>query len=141
MPIQIRVFILKAVALAFGVYALLWALAPFTDINLPARLILDISHWPLDEWDKPLDQNTQWLSSIGAGLLAALSVFLWSIVVPALAENNKPIMRATIKAMITWYVVDGTGSIAAGVASNVFFNTIYLIMVLLPLLPIQPKFE
>ncbi len=37
-------------------------------------------------------------------------------------------------AFIVWYVIDSAGSIAAGVASNVVFNTAYLVLVLIPLL-------
>ena len=42
-------------------------------------------------------------------------------------------MKMTVYAMLFWYIVDGAGSVAAGVGSNVVFNTLYLLLVLVPL--------
>jgi len=121
-------------AIVFAIYSILWGLAPYDAINLPSRFILDISNWPVDNLSTSLDQNTKWLTSIAAGLLAAISVFLGGIVVPAIKENNKPIIRTTIVAMVAWYIIDSVGSVASGVPSNAFFNTIYLVLILAPLL-------
>jgi len=125
------------VAVIFFIYSVLWALAPYPSINLPARYILDLSDWPLDNLESPLDRNTQWLSSIAAGILVAVSIFLGGIVVPAIKERNISIIRTTIIAMVTWYLIDSIGSVASGVASNVFFNSIYLVLILIPLLGIE----
>ena len=121
------------IALIFMLYSLAWGLAPFESINFPARFILDISDWPMDKLSDPLDRNTRWLSAISAGLLAAISVFLIGIVVPAIKENNQRVIRTTAVAMCIWYLIDSIGSSVAGVVSNVFFNTIYLTLILLPL--------
>ena len=117
----------------FAIYSLLWGLAPYAGFNIPARFILDFSDWPIDNLSAPLDKNTMWLSAIGAGLLGAVSVFLGGIVVPALKAGNRPIIHTTILAMMVWYIIDSAGSMAAGVISNVFFNSIYLALVLTPL--------
>ena len=128
---------MRIVAVIFGLYAISWGLAPYTDYNLLARLILDISDWPIDRYSSPLDKNTMWLSSIGAGLLGAFSVVLASIVAPAIKSNNTAIINSTIIAMLVWYIIDSGGSIAADVVSNVLFNTIYLLLVLTPLICIK----
>ena len=133
MSLNTRAKFLMIVSIVFFVYSLLWGLAPFSEINVPARLILDLADWPVDNLASPLDKNTMWLSAIGAGLLCAVSIFLGGIVVPALKEGNKSIIRTTILAMIVWYIIDSVGSVAAGVSSNVFFNSIYLTLVLIPL--------
>lgn len=122
------------VAITFLIYSLLWALAPYPSINLPARLILDIADWPVDDFREPLDRNTRWLSAIGAGVLAAISVFLGGVVVPAIKRSDSSVIRTTIFAMGLWYIIDSAGSIAAGVASNVLFNSVYLALVLIPLI-------
>lgn len=134
MSINTRARFMMIVAITFMIYSLLWALAPFPTLNLPARLILDIADWPLDNFQSPLDRNTQWLSAIGSGVLAAISVFLGGVVVPAIKRSDTSIIRSTICAMILWYVIDCTGSMVAGVPSNVFFNSIYLALVLIPLI-------
>ena len=118
----------------FAFYAILWGLAPYESINFPSRLILDSLDWPIDSLSTPLDKNTMLLSAIGAGLLGAIAIFLGGIVAPAIKEGNKSITRTAVVAMIVWYVIDGAGSIASGVASNVVFNSVYLILILIPLL-------
>jgi len=137
MSLNTRSKFMMIVAVIFFIYSVLWALAPYPSINLPARYILDLSDWPLDNLESPLDRNTQWLSSIAAGILAAVSIFLGGIVVPAIKERNISIIRTTIIAMVTWYLIDSIGSVASGVASNVFFNSIYLVLILIPLLGIE----
>jgi len=133
MSLNIRSKLMMAVAIIFAVYSLFWSLAPYTSINLPARFILDLADWPVDNLSTPLDRNTMWLSSISAGLLGAISIFLGGIVAPALKDGNKPVIKTTIYAMVFWFIIDSAGSIAAGVSANVFFNSIYLILVLIPL--------
>ncbi|VAW87383.1 hypothetical protein MNBD_GAMMA18-62 [hydrothermal vent metagenome] len=137
MSIDTRAKFMMGVATIFFIYSLLWGLAPFAEINISARIILDLADWPVDNFSTPLDRNTMWLSAIGAGLLAAIAIFLGGIVVPAIREGNSSIIRTTIVAMSIWYIIDGIGSIAAGVASNLFFNSIYLALVLIPLVGID----
>ncbi len=132
-----RANMMMGVAILFFIYSLLWGLAPFSEVNISARIILDLADWPLDNLSTPLDRNTMWLSAIGAGLLAAIAIFLGGIVVPAIKEGNQRTIRTTIIAMIVWYVIDGIGSIAAGVSSNVLFNSVYLALVLVPLVDID----
>lgn len=137
MSLNTRSKFMMIVAVVFFIYSILWALAPYPSLNLPARFILDLADWPLDNLATPLDRNTQWLSSIAAGILAAVSIFLGGIVVPAIKERNVSIVHTTIAAMVIWYLIDSIGSIASGVASNVFFNSIYLVLILIPLLGIK----
>ena len=134
MSVDLRAKLMMINAVVFAVYSILWGLAPYESINLPSRFILDISNWPLDNLSMQLDQNTQWITAIAAGLLAAISIFLGGIVVQAIRENNRRVINTTIIAMLVWYLIDSIGSVAAGVASNAFFNSIYLTFVLIPLL-------
>ncbi|VAW97769.1 hypothetical protein MNBD_GAMMA20-2242 [hydrothermal vent metagenome] len=130
---HLRAKSMMMVSVVFGIYSLLWATAPFDAINFPARLILDSADWPVDNLFSPLDKETQLLSAIGSGLLAAVAIFLGGIVVPAIREGNRSVIRTTIVAMVAWYIIDGVGSIASGAGSNVIFNSIYLALVLIPL--------
>lgn len=125
------------VAYSFLAFAFVWGLAPYQAINAPARILLDILDWPFGDAAPMLNKSEMWLSSIGAGLVVALSLMLIGIVVPALEQSNKKIIRVTIWAFIAWYIVDGIGSIFSGVPSNVFFNSILLIPLLIPLFTIK----
>ncbi|PWQ99597.1 hypothetical protein [Leucothrix arctica] len=134
MSLDLRFKLMRIIAVIFALYTVIWGLAPYTAINLPSRFLLDVLDWPIDNMAVALDQNTKWLSAIGASLLGAVSVFLWGIVAPALKRGDVEIAKTTLQAFIVWYVIDSAGSIAAGVPSNVVFNTAYLILVLIPLL-------
>ena len=136
MSLSTRSKILYYVSLLFLVYSLLWATAPFPAINAPARLILDLADWPFDAFSNPLSRDLMWGSAIGSGLLAAISIFLIGSIVPALRKGDGGPIRTTIIAMVVWYTIDGVGSYFSGVGSNIFFNTIYLALVLFPLVGI-----
>ncbi len=137
MSLQLRAKFMMVVSIVFGIYSLLWATAPFETINFPARFILDSADWPVDSLFSPLDKETKLLSAIGSGLLAAVAIFLGGIVAPAIREGNRPVVRTAIVAILVWYVIDGIGSIASGAGSNVIFNSIYLALVLIPLVGIK----
>lgn len=132
MNLKFRSQLMKVIAIIFGLYALAWGLAPYDSFNLLARFILDISDWPIDSMSESLDRNTMWLSSIGAALLGLVAVFLWGLVAPAIERGDKSVGRVTFLAFLVWYIIDGFGSVEAGVSSNVFFNTIYFALVMIP---------
>ncbi len=139
MTLEKRAKFVKIVSIILITYALLWGLAPYASINLPARFILDVSDWPLDNLSQPLSRHVMWLTAISAGLLGAISIFFYGIVAPAVERNNKSIINTTIIAMLFWYFVDSIGSITLGVFSNAVLNTVYLVLMLAPLMGIKPK--
>jgi len=127
------------VAVILGIYALIWGVAPFTSFNISARVLLDVLDWPLDNLSNELDRNTKWLSAIGAGLLATVAIFIGGIVAPAIKKGDTQTLRVTFWAIIAWYTIDSVGSIAVGITSNVYFNTVYLLLMVLPLMGIREK--
>lgn len=139
MSLELRSKLMRIVAAILGLYALIWGIAPYTSINISARFLLDLLDWPLDSMSEPLDRNTKWLSAIGAGLLATVATFLWGIVAPALKRGDSSVANVTLLAVFTWYIIDGAGSIAVGIYSNVIFNTMYLIAMIVPLIGIPKK--
>ena len=139
MSLAQRFKLMRIIAVIFALYTIIWGLAPFTSFNISARFLIDVLDWPIDNTAAALDRNTKWLSAIGAGLLGAVSVFLWGVVAPALLRGDVVVAKVTLQAFIVWYVIDGVGSIAAGVSSNVVFNTLYLILIMIPLLGMPAK--
>lgn len=131
--------IIRIVSYGFILFAFVWGLAPYQPINEPARVLLDILDWPFGDAAPEIDRSAMWLSSIGAGLVVAVSIMLLGIVVPAVEAGDRKTIRVTIWAFVAWYVVDGAGSVAAGVASNVFFNSIFLAAILIPLLMVRTE--
>ena len=137
MSLDFRFKLMRAVAVVLALYSIVWGVAPYTSINLPAKFLLDMLDWPIDNMVHTLDRNTKWLSAIGAGLLGAIAVILWGIVAPALKHGNVAVAKTTLLAFMVWYLVDSVGSLAAGVLSNIFFNTLYLIPMVIPLIGIS----
>ncbi len=129
----------KFVSYFFIAFAVVWGLAPYSAISEPSRLLLDLLNLPFGDAPQTLTKSEMWLSSIGAGLTAAICIMLLGIVVPAVENGDKPIIKTTIWAFVVWYLVDSIGSIAAGVPSNAFFNAILLVAILIPLCSV--KFE
>ena len=129
----------RIVAYGFIAFAIVWGLAPYSAISEPSRLLLDLLSLPFGDAPANLTQSEMWLSSIGAGLVAAICIMLLGIVVPAVQNGDKKIIKTTIWAFAVWYIVDSVGSIAAGVPSNAFFNAILLVAILIPLITV--KFE
>ncbi len=127
----------KYVAYGFIAFAIIWGLAPYQGVSEPARLLLDLLDWPFGNAPPELTRSEMWLSSIGAGLTFAISIMLLGIVGPAIEKGDRKTIRTTLWAFIAWFVVDGAGSAAAGVPSNVFFNTILLVAILIPLLMVR----
>ena len=127
---------IKIVAWGFVAFAVVWGLAPYGPVSAPAQMLLDLLDWPFGD-GSALTRSEMWLSSIGAGLVAAICIMLLGIVAPAVQAGNKQVARVTTWAFVAWYIVDGLGSYAAGVGSNVFFNSILFIAIIIPLTTVR----
>lgn len=99
-----------------------------------ARLILDISDWPVDGSHNTLGRDARFLSAIGAGLLAGFSFLLLLVVVPEIERGNTAVVQGTVIALLAWYFVDSIGCLLLGIVSNVVLNSLYLATILPPLL-------
>lgn len=128
----------RANAVGFALFAFFWIGAAFPGLDGPARFLLDLLDWPLDGAPAALDQNTRWLSAIGAGLTAAFAALSWFVVAPAIERGDRKARAGALIAISTWFVVDSAGSIASGVASNAVFNIAFFVLYSAPLLATGP---
>ena len=121
--------------LAIGSFlcAVLIAAGAYPPLNGALMVMLDTVDWPVDGATAPLAKEARLLSAVSGGVFAGFSVMLLLIVAPALRRGDAEIRKSSIIALIAWYVIDSTGSVAAGVPGNVAFNTLYLAAVLAPL--------
>ncbi len=71
--------------------------------------------------------------AIAGGLFAGFMVMLLLITAPAIEEGNVAIKRASLYALVAWFVIDSSASIAGGAPLNALSNSILLIFYLLPL--------
>lgn len=124
-------------AVGLAIFAFFWVGAAFPGLDGPARALLDLLDWPFDGAPATLDRYTRWLSSIGAGLTAAIAAMSWLIVAPALQRRDRTIRNGAAIAIVTWLIVDSAGSIASGVPSNAAFNAIFAALYLAPLAAVR----
>lgn len=129
--------LLKLVGYGFVVFGLVWVTTSFAGYDRPGRLLLDLLHWPLDGLPNNPSIEARWMGGIGAGLTVAIGLFFAQIFAPIIALNDQKVggivRKGALLGLIGWYLVDGAGSIASGVPSNVAFNTIFLLAAAIPL--------
>jgi hypothetical protein len=121
-------------AVGFALFALVWVGAAIPGLDGGARFLLDLLKWPLDGAPDLLDQNTRWLSAIGAGLTAAFAALSWFVAAPGIDRADHEVSKGALIAISTWFLIDSAGSISSGVASNAIFNLLFLVLYATPLL-------
>ncbi|MEM7259443.1 MAG: hypothetical protein AAF404_18870 [Pseudomonadota bacterium] len=123
------------------VFAAVWWLAVHPAIDKQAALMIDIMAWPIDGSHDNMARDARFFSVIGAGLVVGLAGFLLLVIIPEFRRGNRQIWRGTVIALFGWYIVDSAGCWIAGVPSNVLFNTIFLVLLLVPLWMIRSALE
>ena len=134
MTLTTRVSILKWSALilmiAFGPVLALSAIEPFGSLT----------HWFI--MLARLETGQVYLSEPGGVLMAAIlggiltgfGVCMWQVTSKVYARD--PVLGRSIMlpAIVTWFVIDGVGSVLAGAWFNVVLNSVFLACFLTPLL-------
>lgn len=109
------------------------ALAAVPALNLPVRLLADLLVWPVDGAETLAAPETRLGFAIGGGVLAGWGLMIWHLAGEPLARSPEAV-RALIRiSVLTWFVVDSAGSVAAGAALNVLPNLMFLALLLLPM--------
>ncbi|MEO9635108.1 MAG: hypothetical protein ABJF89_09375 [Parasphingorhabdus sp.] len=77
--------------------------------------------------------------AIAGGVFAGFMVMLYMITAPAIERGDKVTIRASIAALLVWFVVDSGASIAGGAPLNALSNFAFLLFLLLPLIWIRKQ--
>jgi hypothetical protein len=115
---------------SFGPVFFFGAMLPTAE---PARWTLDLLSLPLDglqTYDAP---TTRFLSALTGGFL-----FGWGVCVACLQKwvydaAPEGVRKSVVIGLLAWFILDSTGSIASGNASNAFFNVLVLLSAVGPL--------
>lgn len=113
---------------------LLWASGAIPGFDGPTEWAFDLLSWPIDGNPGGLNQTAKFMSAIGGGVLVGLGVLNWLLVAPAIETGEGRILKAALLSVLSWFVIDSTGSALSGNASNVFFNAVILALYALPIL-------
>ncbi len=124
---------LKVTALVVGSFGPVFFLGTMARTREPARLTLDILSWPVDGATKYDSPDTQFLSALTGGFLLGWGVMIWCLSTWVYDKAPEAVRRAVLVGVLSWFFLDGAGSIASGNASNAVFNVPVLLLAVGPL--------
>ncbi|MEZ5913147.1 MAG: excinuclease ABC subunit A [Paracoccaceae bacterium] len=124
-------YLATAISAATG---LAMMLAVLFDDQLFIAFFLDLAFLPLDGAQAMMDDAARLTTAISGGLLFGFAVMAWQVTREVYRRDQAAGRRILLPAIIGWFVVDGSGSLAAGAPFNVVLNTAFLALFLVPLL-------
>jgi len=126
-------FWLKITAVVIGSFGPVFFLGTMASTVEPARLTLDLLSWPIDGATTYASADTRFLSALTGGFLTGWGVMVWCLSLWVYDVAPEPVRKTVLFGLLSWFVVDSSGSIASGNASNAFFNVIVLLLAVGPL--------
>jgi hypothetical protein len=124
---------LKVAAVVVGSFAPVFFLGTMAPTSELARLTLDILSWPLDGNVTYGSPDTRFLSALTGGFLLGWGVTIWCLSVWVYDVAPEGVRRTVLVGLLSWFVLDSTGSIASGNASNAVINVLVLLIAVGPL--------
>jgi hypothetical protein len=124
---------LKVSAVVIGSFAPVFFLGTMASTAEPARLTLDLLSWPLDGATTYASPDVRFLSALTGGFLLGWGVTVWLLATTVYDKAPEAVRRVVLFGLLSWFVLDSSGSIASGNASNAFFNVLVLLLAVGPL--------
>jgi hypothetical protein len=124
---------LKITAVVVGSFAPVFFLGTMAQTSEPARLTLDLLSWPIDGATTYASPDTHFLSALTGGFLLGWGVMIWCLSVWVYDAAPEAVRRTVLAGTLAWFVLDSTGSILSGNASNAAFNIPVLLLAVGPL--------
>ncbi len=126
-------FWLKITAIVVGSFGPVFFLGSMEPLSEPARLTLDILKWPYNGRETYGEPTTRFLSALAGGFLLGWGVLIWRLSGEIYDAAPDAVRRAVVWGALAWFGLDSAGSVAAGAASNLFFNTGVLLLAVGPM--------
>jgi len=126
-------FWLKITAIVVGSFGPVFFLGTMAATVEPARFTLDVLSWPLDGRTTYTSPDTRFLPALAGGFLLGWSVMIWCLSAWVYDKAPEMVRRSVLTGILAWFVLDSTGSITSGNASNAFFNILVLLLAVGPL--------
>ena len=139
-PKRAGIFI-RLMGWGFIIFGVVFVTIAFPAFESFAKLLSPLFDWTGLTASDSLTRSARWFAAIMSGLSAGFGAFFVFIVAPLLSHNDNEVFR-TVKrggllAAGIWFIVDSTGSVAAGVPSNVVMNCIFFATFAVPLLLVK----
>jgi hypothetical protein len=124
---------LKITALVIGAFGPIFFLGTMPSTAGPARWTIDLVSWPLDGAQDVSDPATRLLLALTGGFLLGWAVMVWLLSTRLYDQAPETVRQIVLTGILVWFIVDSTGSVTSGHASNVLFNLVFLLVGVGPL--------
>ncbi len=133
--------LLRLNGLGFIIFCTTFVTIAFTGYDGFALHITDLFDWTGEPRTETLSRDARWFGAIWSGLGAGFGALYLCLIAPLMTLQNREAQnlarRGGLIAVVIWFVVDSTGSYAAGVPSNVAMNFLFLVLIATPLLMVK----
>lgn len=126
-------FWLKITAIVIGSFGPIFFLGTMLATAEPARFTLDLLSLPLDGVQSFSEPTTRFLSALTGGFLFGWGVMVWCLSTWVYDKAPEPVRKTVMAGLLSWFILDSSGSIASGNASNAIINILVLMVAVGPL--------
>lgn len=130
---QFHKFWLKITAFVVGSFGPVFFLGTMLSTAEPARWTLDFLSFPVDGVQNYEAATTRFLSALTGGFLFGWGVCIWCLQKWVYDKAPEGVRKAVLAGVLAWFILDSSGSVASGNASNALFNVIVLLIAVGPL--------
>lgn len=133
--------LLKLIGWGFILFGIVFGTIAFPGLDGFAHKLTMLFDWTGGPHSEELTRDARWFGAIMSGLSAGFGAFYVFLVAPLLRMGNlqaaEIAKRGGLIAAFTWFIIDSIGSFGASVPSNIATNTLFLIMIITPLLLVK----
>lgn len=130
---QFHKFWLKITAIVIGSFGPVFFLGTMLATSGPAQWTLDFLSFPVDGVQDYAAATTRFLSALTGGFLLGWGVTVWCLSAWVYDKAPEQVRKTILVGLLSWFVLDSSGSIASGNASNALFNVAVLLLAVGPL--------
>ena len=120
----------SATTMFFGV---LIAAASTIGAAAPTEFLADLIFFPIDGAQSLAAPETRLMNAIGGGVLAGWGLLIWKLSTTVFVKDPALAKQLIVPSILTWFVIDSTGSVLAGAPLNALFNVSFLLVFCVPL--------
>ena len=118
-------------------FGLGFALLGTSSLFAPAVQPILAAFWPGGEIPANTGDFAFFAFGLAGALTAALGELGWFVARYGIAQRQRWAWNGLMASLLLWYVLDGAISIYVGAAINVVFNTVFLAILLIPLIALR----
>ncbi len=124
---------LKVSAFVIGSFGPIFFLGSILETSEPARITLDLLSFPIDDLQTFSESTTRFLSALTGGFLFGWGVMVWCLSSWVYDIAPEQVRKTVLIGLLSWFVLDSTGSVLSGNPSNALFNILVLVIAVGPL--------